>query len=146
GLLPDEPDDVALVVRAGAPGHAEQVDARHPRSPGAGGVQPGQDGQQGGLARPGRADDGHQVPGLHPQGQPLQRLHLDPLGGEDPHQVVALDRPTSLDGSAVCGSHEASPILSTDNDNRRATTVASHTHSASTTASATSTPTSSSGS
>ena len=54
-------------------------------------VEPGQDRQQGRLARPGRADDREQLAVLDEQVQPLQRLHLDALGLVDAHQRVADD-------------------------------------------------------
>ena len=91
GLLPDEADGVAAVLRALAGRHREQVVAGDPGRSRRRHVEPGQDGEQRRLAGAGGADDRGQLAALHGEREALQCLHLDALGGEDPHQVGALD-------------------------------------------------------
>ena len=74
---------------AAEPGQPVAVDL-HP----AGGwpQQPGQVPEQGGLARPGRAEQGDHLPGPDGQVHPAQRRHFRARRAVDVHQVVAADR------------------------------------------------------
>ena len=67
--LPPPEDGQLLVLQGG------QLPAVHRHRAGGGPVQPAQHVQQGGLARPRRADDSHELAVLHAQLHPVQGFH-----------------------------------------------------------------------
>ena len=101
GLLEDEADRLAAVLRALAPAHREEVVTVDGRRAGGGGVQARQDRQERRLARSGGAHDRRELARLDLEVEALQRLHLHALGREDAHEVDATD----LSGPSI-------PILS----------------------------------
>src|SRR5690606_31968164 len=103
GLLPHEPDGVALVAHPVGAAHGADVRAGDDGGPSGGPGETGEDVEEGGLPRPRGADDGDDVTPLHPQVEPLQGLHLHPLGGEDADQAVAQD--VGLGGVLSCRRH-----------------------------------------
>ncbi len=91
-LLPDEPDHRAPVAEPLPRGHRRQVTPGDPDRACRGYVEPGEDVHQRGLAAARRADERGELPGPDHEVEALQRLHLDALGGVDPHQPVADDQ------------------------------------------------------
>ena len=91
-LLPDEPDDGPPVAEPLPRGHRRQIVPGHAYAARRWGVEPREDVHQRGLAAARRADQGGQLTGLDDKIKPLQRLHLDALGGVDAHEPVAHDQ------------------------------------------------------
>ena len=71
GLLPDEADRVPAVPQPVACRQAQQVEPGDRRRTGRRHVEPGQDVEQRGLARPGGSHDGEQFAAVHDEVEPL---------------------------------------------------------------------------
>ncbi len=82
--------------------HRRQIPAGHDGPPGGGAVEPGENRQQCRLSRPRSPDEGDDLARVHPQVEPLQRLHLDALHGENTHEILAQD--VGRRGLHVCHS------------------------------------------
>ena len=90
-LLPDEADGAAAVAHHLGLGHGQQVASADEGAAGARLVEPGEDVEQGALARAGSADDGHQLAPAHLQVEPAQGDHLELVALVNLEQILADD-------------------------------------------------------